>query len=789
MVSKDMGMVIDKDYSVYRASLPKEIKSKVSDTEKEMLKNPESPGLHIEPIGKDGLFSARVDLSYRIIFAMPEGSGQIFMLYVGKHEDAYYFADHYKVEINPVVGGVQKVEKAPKVVKTDKVTGKMVSRLAALTEKNLRDLDIPEEYWPQLREKVIKPAQLVGFKGLIPEESYDTLEFILDGTPVDEALEVWSSMKAPVIPKRINQKTPMFKKYSAEDLMSIGIPADNIDKIQDIKTEKELQIIAEKMPLLAQQSLYALKAGETIEDKRKATFSSAKKNTTEDYDKALKSPITLAEFAPVDSEESLKAILDYPHEKWRVYLHPTQTEIVQQDYNGPARIVGGAGTGKTVVIVHRAKRLAEECAPGEKILVTTYGKTLKHDIDERLKGICSEKTIKNIDVYTVDKITYELAKTLLNKKVIYPDGYGINLEEIWLEAKKKPGMPEKFENSFCVDEWRDVIQAQKNTTEEDYLAAHRSGRGKGFVRADRKLFWILTKEYVRLCNKKGVIDADLAQNMLAEMIPKHPELRNYKSVIIDECQDLRAPALRMLRAIAGEQHRNDMYLSGDSRQRIYGGRVSLSQSGIVVNNRSRILKLNYRTTEEIYNYAAQLQRNYQYDDLDGEILSKDKSNCIFHGPEPYITKFEKPDDEIKKMIRKIRILIASAVLPSDICVMVRSNRLVKQVMNKLTEDGLKTLVITNEQPDIKSIDGVRIMTMHRGKGMEYSYVFLPCLREGAIPLKSDMKKAAGDKELTDELMLSEANLLAVAITRAKRQVWLTYSGKPSVLIKDLAEGK
>ncbi len=96
MIGKNPGMVVNADYSAYRASLPKEIKAKVLDTEKEMLKNPESPGLHIEPLANDGLYSARVDLNYRIIFAAPDGSSQIFMLFVGKHEDAYYFADHYK---------------------------------------------------------------------------------------------------------------------------------------------------------------------------------------------------------------------------------------------------------------------------------------------------------------------------------------------------------------------------------------------------------------------------------------------------------------------------------------------------------------------------------------------------------------------------------------------------------------------------------------------------------------------------------------------------------------------
>jgi superfamily I DNA/RNA helicase/mRNA-degrading endonuclease RelE of RelBE toxin-antitoxin system len=783
MINKDMTMVLYKDYPAHCASLPKQIKAKVVDTTEEMLKNPESPGLHIEKIGDDGIYSARVNDDYRIIFAVPDNSHQMYMLYVGKHEDAYYFANHFKIGIHPEIGAVQLVEIAPKVMKTDAVTNKKLSRLAELTDAQMMNLGIPEEYWPQLREKVFKTGQLTGFKGLIPEESYDTLEFILEGSPVNEALEIWEAMKAPVVPVSVEKKEPLFRKYTAEELMSVGIPGENIDKIWNIRTEKELQIIAETLPLLAQQSLYALKAGETIDDIRKATFATAKQNQTENYGKALENPITLSEFAPVGSEVVLKAFMEYPNEKWRVFLHPTQTEIIRQEYNGPARIVGGAGTGKTVVIVHRAKRLAGECASRGKILVTTYGKTLKHDIEERIHKICSEQEIKRIEVCTVDKFTFDLTKKLLSRYVIYPGTAGLSTDEIWETALMKVADTGKLGVAFCIDEWRDVIQAQKITTEEEYMNARRIGRGKRIEKAIRVKFWEVSKVYRKLCEQKKCIDADLAQNLLADLIPKHPELKIYKSVIIDECQDLRAPALRMLRALAGEQRKNDMYLSGDSRQRIYGGRVSLSQCGIDIHSRSRILKLNYRTTEEIYNYAAQLQRNYQYDDLDGGTLSKDKSNCIFHGPAPYMRKYETREDEMQEMIFDIRKQISEAVLPSDLCIMVRSNRLVKSITKLLEENGIKTLIISNNQPDEKKIDGVRIMTMHRGKGMEFSYVYLPCLRDKDIPLKTDLKKVEGDKELYDELMLSEANLLAVAITRAKYQVWLSYSGKPSTLIQ------
>ena len=134
------------------------------------------------------------------------------------------------------------------------------------------------------------------------------------------------------------------------------------------------------------------------------------------------------------------------------------------------------------------------------------------------------------------------------------------------------------------------------------------------------------------------------------------------------------------------------------------------------------------------------------------------------------------------MFQHIRKLIAASVLPSDIAVMVRSNQLVYAMQSRLERNGLQVLSVTTKQPDDKSIPGVRLMTMHRGKGMEYSYVCLPCLCADIIPSKRDIEKATEEETLSD-LLLSEANLLSVAITRARKQVWLSYYGKPSELIE------
>ncbi len=782
MFAKDMQVLLGTKFGDCLASLSKEIKAQVMNTIMQLQNNPELPGLNVEKIGSSGVQSARVNDNYRMIFTTQEDSKLFIVLYVGTHNDAYQFANRYKVEINPITGGLQQVEISPRRITTQPGTGKRLSRLAALSDEQMEQMSIPEEHRPQLREKVFTTGQLLGFRQYLPENTYDVLEFIIEGTPVEDALDILASLNEPVIPVKIEEKKPLFEAFSAEELVSVGIPMENADAVRHIKTDKELEIIAASLPLLARQALYALKSGETIEDIRKSTYSSAKQNTENDYKAAADSPITLAEFAPIHSEEALRAFMEYPREKWRVFLHPTQTEIIRQDYNGPARIIGGAGTGKTVVIVHRAARLAAECTGDEKILVTTFGNTLKHDIDERIRYLCSEDRLAHIDVYTVDRITYELSKAYLRASIAYPGDRYRKLEDTWIEAMAMTGLSGTFTPEFCADEWRDVIQAQNITSPDRYVAAQRYGRGRALDRASREKFWTIAEAYKNICSLKSLTDSDWVQNRLADYLRSTPNTPRYKTVIVDECQDLRAPALRMLRALAGEQHKNDMYLSGDTRQRIYGGRASLSQCGIMVNNRSRVLKLNYRTTAEIYELAMQFQRGFHYDDMDGKTLSKDKCNCVFHGPRPTIYKYNSEGSEMADFLNDITEVLESGVPASDICVMARTVKLVLALRRELIDQGFEVLMVERSHPDDKSIDGIRLMTMHRGKGMEYSYVYLPCLRADLIPPEDDIAKAE-DETVLNEIMLSEANLLSVAITRAKHRVWLSFSGETPELIQ------
>ncbi len=761
-------------YSDSAAKLPKNIRAKLASTLDEFYKNPQSKGLHIENLSNSDLRSARVDENYRIIFAQLDKQKLILLLYVDSHDRAYRWAETHHAEINPLLGSVDIAKTPTPKVTRDPATMTPRSRLSALWDKHLLKLGVPEEYWPQLRTRVFNKAQLTGYKSLLSEAAYHTMEYILEGETVENAMQLYDLETETVVPVPIAEKEPLFAKIADQDLIKVGIPTDSVPIVKLIKTEKELEHLSSDLPLLAVQSLYALLNGSTISEVTKTNFASAKPLDTDDFTAAFNNPITLAEFAPINSEEALRAISEYPSEKWRVFLHPLQRQLAQRDYNGAAQVIGGAGTGKTVVIVHRAKYLASLCTGDEKIFVTSFNKTLTADIKKRLNEICSEEELKHIYAVNVDKAASDYARALTKTKIIY----NAELEAVWKEALASTGLSDKFAVDFCMDEFRDVIQEQNLSTLPEYLETQRYGRGKQFDRRSREEYWTVAKKYIELCNQRKVADVDRAENILTDLITADRTLR-YKSVLIDECQDLRAPALRMLRALAGDPHENDLYLSGDSRQRIYNSRTSLLQCGIVINNRSRTLKLNYRTTAEIYEFAIKLQEKYSYDDMNGQSIDKIKNDCVFRGSKPVVKQFASELAEAEAVIRSIRENIKAGVREQDICIMLRSN--VTRYAKLLQSKGLPVLVCSNQQADDDTVPGVRLMTMHRSKGLEYTFVYLPCLNYTALPPTRDLEKAQSDGT-EQELMVKESNILSVAITRAKRFVWLSYSGRPSVLL-------
>jgi superfamily I DNA and RNA helicase len=103
--------------------------------------------------------------------------------------------------------------------------------------------------------------------------------------------------------------------------------------------------------------------------------------------KALEHPDSRRRFVTVNSEKDLASMLDAPLEKWRVFLHPSQERLVTKNFNGPARVLGGPGTGKTVVAMHRARHLAKTlCSDADdRILFTTYTANLAQNVEQNIR--------------------------------------------------------------------------------------------------------------------------------------------------------------------------------------------------------------------------------------------------------------------------------------------------------------------------------------------------------------------------------------------------------------------
>ncbi len=410
----------------------------------------------------------------------------------------------------------------------------------------------------------------------------------------------------------------------------------------------------------------------------------------DDFAKALQSDSSKKSFVIVDGEEELKRIITEPLEKWRIFLHPTQRKIVNQDFSGPARVLGGAGTGKTVVAMHRTKRLAEYLPAGKRLLFTTFTKNLADDIRENLRKIVNVDEMKKIEVINLDAW---VASFLRDQGYEYIISYGDELDKIWDDAIAQAGGSLDYTKNFYVDEWIKVVQAQQAYTKEKYSKASRIGRGLRLDRIKRMKVWGVFEEYMCLCDERKLRDSEFAMYECRIILEKQFSVGRYESIIVDEGQDLSPSAYRLIRALAGELHQNDIFIVGDAHQRSYRNKAILSKCGINVRGRARKLRINYRTTEEIRKYAFGLLKGISFDDMDEDYDDGDNCQSLTHGQVPVIKKFNTPEEELEFIAGEIKGLEAAGVLQKDICFVARTHKLIDSYKDGLRKNGFEIFEI------------------------------------------------------------------------------------------------
>lgn len=573
----------------------------------------------------------------------------------------------------------------------------------------------------------------------------------------------------------------LFAKYSDKDLMPLGVPEEFITLVRRISTEKDLDAIAGSFPQEVCEALYMLAAGFPLDEVR---FELDKKPSdlkidTEDFTRALENPDTKRRFYVVEDARELLEIINSPLELWRVFLHPSQRKLVEGDASGPVRVLGGAGTGKTVVAMHRTKWLAQKIFSGsnDRLLFTTFTKNLAADIGENLRKICPVDILKRIEVINLDAWVMNFLK---KNGYEYSIAFNEDTGKLWDKAINVADSELPLTKAFYKDEWLNVIQTHGIGTKEEYLSAKRIGRGTRLARKDKARIWLVFEEYRSLLNQsnlKEMIDASRDARIILE---QKGNILPYKAIIVDEAQDMAAEAYKLLRTMVPEG-RNDLFVVGDAHQRIYNRKVVLSRCGIDIKGRGKRLKINYRTTEETRKWAVRLLEGTPIDDLDGGLDSQTGYKSLMHGAPPEIILFKSFKEETAYLTEHLRQFDAEKIPLNSVCLVARTTELLKQYQNALTAEGILCYPIRRSIPDDRSKPGLRLATMHRVKGLEFDHVIVAGANDGIVPL------AAGDADILDEPERGENEtreraLLHVAATRAKKEVLITSFGKKSRLL-------
>ena len=573
--------------------------------------------------------------------------------------------------------------------------------------------------------------------------------------------------------QQYSEEKPLFNTISDDLLKKLGVPEELIAYVRTL-TDTSFDFAKDKLPRDAFEALDYVRIGLDPKEVIAELYGETPAEKTGDMAAALQNPITKMQFYVADGEEDLKAMMNAPLELWRVYLHPSQRRIVQKEYKGPARILGGAGTGKTVVAMHRAKELASHCLGNERILFTTFTENLAADIQENLRKICTPDIMKHIEVVHLDQW---VNRYLRAHEYPYTIVYGEQITDMWKKAESFTGEDFDLPEGFFQEEWETVVQAQNIQTLAEYAKASRPGRG---IRLDRKLrmhVWKVFEEYRAMMDAEKVCDAACAMNECAQLLTAGPEVRLYASVIVDEGQDFGPSAYRLLRAIAGSEHTNDLFIVGDAHQRIYKNKVILSRCGINVKGRSSKLRKNYRTTEEIRHSAMNVLEGLSFDDLDDGIDDGKGYISLSHGDQPTVSTYATQDQEAADLVKHIQEQITAGIDPRDICVVARTNPLIDDYKKYLSAAGIDSFEIKRRQADDRSRMGIRLATMHRVKGLEFTTVFIVAANKNYIPLKSAVNRT--DPAEREAAMISERCLLYVAMTRAKKKVMISAYGAVS----------
>lgn len=603
--------------------------------------------------------------------------------------------------------------------------------------------------WVEIRERVEEIVILSTDEALTGLDGFETARSALDG-----------GLKPKL-------KSPLFADRSDEELLSYGVPSEWLDDVREVD-ENSLLVLSDHLPAEASEALLELATG-GIPKPIAAT-------NTDPFDH----PDAQRRFRIMRDVEELERALNFPWEKWTVFLHPAQRQWVERDYTGPARISGSAGTGKTIVALHRAAYLARN-HHDSRVLLTTFSETLANALKTKLRRLISNepRLADRLEVHAMDAIGERLYEAHWGKPKVATQA---QIRQLLADAAKaEPGL--KFSQRFMLSEWNDLIDAWQLNTWDAYKDVKRLGRKTRLSEAQRIALWTAFQHVQSALSDKGLITHAEMFTRLAEKMStlRHPP---FELIVVDEAQDVSVAQLRFLSAVStnqGQIRPNSLFFAGDLGQRIFQQPFSWKSLGVDIRGRSRTLHVNYRTSHQIRTQADQLL-SADISDVDGNTEDRRGTVSVFNGPAPEIHSFKSEQAECKAVTAWLLDRAKDGLAPHELGVFIRSEAQLKRAISAVTNTGIPFSVLDEH---VETTNGLAcVCTMHLAKGLEFRAVVVMACDDEVIPLQ-DRVEAVTDEADIEEVYNTERNLLYVACTRARDRLLVTGVMPASEFLDDL----
>ncbi|MGW4035388.1 UvrD-helicase domain-containing protein [Streptomyces sp. NPDC004778] len=719
-------------------------------------RNPHAGGFDLKQLeGHDRLWSARVNREWRAL--MIRLSGDDWLLVAVKHRGhVHKNLERFNYGINHITGAIEYV-----------------------------DLQVVEE-------SVLR-------RGLTPPTTPAASPSAPSGPPAETRPD----------------EEPLFGAYTDQQLVDLGVTQPLLPIVRKLTTDDELLGLAEYAPRHTGEVLLRLRDGvpyEEVMEQVTAPVAVAEPEQNLDSDD-WQAAVDRSQTVVITDDESLQSILEEgDFGRWKVFLHPTQEKLVRRRYSGPARVGGGPGTGKTIVALHRVRHLVRQLPPGhtKPVLLTTFNRNLAAELRARLLSLGGPDVLARVDIAHVDQLATRIVSEADpgNTKRRIDDAAALRE---WRELFVETGQT-RWNAEFLSDEWNQVILGQAVSNRSDYFTARRAGRGRSVTRSERAGIWQLAERFAQRLETKGLethrqIAERAARLEMARKtrIDQRAEAREerggldnlhaeagsgawlryrYRHIVVDEAQDLSAAHWKMLRAMVPSDA-DDIFLVGDTHQRIYDNQVTLGSLGVHIRGRSSRLTLSYRTTREILRDAIRVLGGADYDDLDGDTDTLAGYRSVLHGTEPSLHGAPSWDKEMDLVVEQLRAWHDVPRESTAICV--PTNEMVTQLADRLARAGITPSEITQDGP--RGDQGVHIGTMYRFKGLEYRCLIIAGASEGLVPRASVDAWEQTDPSRHQRELHRARSLLFVAATRARDALAITWHGEPSRFLEPLLSAR